>query len=336
MIRPAVLGFSGYSGSGKTTLVEKLIRILKSQGLRVSVIKHDAHDFQIDKEGKDSYRFREAGADEVFISSGSKSARISNSPRSLNDTLSECTDSDIVLIEGYKYADIKKIGIALKQRGYELPCPVSDYEAIVTDDPPYFRGEKSIPVFHRDDAESLAAWIAEKYLGENKKMNEEGFTGNTELTHFDSEGNARMVTVSEKDITRRTARAGARVLINQNTFNLIRNSGIKKGDVLTVAQIAGIMGAKRTPDLIPMCHPVIIDGADLRLHLNEKDCAVEIEAEITCSGRTGVEMEAITAVSVAAMTVYDMCKSVQRDIVLTDIRLLEKTGGIHGDYRRTG
>ena len=94
------------------------------------------------------------------------------------------------------------------------------------------------------------------------------------------------------------------------------------------------MGAKRTPDLIPMCHPIIIDGADVKLHLNEADLAVEIEAKVTCTGRTGVEMEAITAVSVAAMTVYDMCKAVQRDIVLTDIRLLSKTGGIHGDYRR--
>lgn len=153
-----------------------------------------------------------------------------------------------------------------------------------------------------------------------------------EFSHFDDEGNARMVTVAEKDITKRTATAGAKVLLNEDTFNLIKNGGIKKGDVLTVAQIAGIMGAKRTPDLIPMCHPVMIDGADVRLHLNENDKSVEIEASITCTGRTGVEMEAITACSVAAMTVYDMCKSVQRDIVLTDIRLLKKSGGVHGDY----
>ena len=115
---------------------------------------------------------------------------------------------------------------------------------------------------------------------------------------------------------------------------LIKNGQIKKGDVLTVAQVAGIMGSKRTPDLIPMCHPIIIDGADLKLRLNEADLAVEIEATITCTGRTGVEMEAITAVSVAAMTVYDMCKAVQRDIELTDIRLISKSGGVHGDYHR--
>lgn len=155
-----------------------------------------------------------------------------------------------------------------------------------------------------------------------------------ELSHFDDEGNARMVTVADKDITRRTATAGAKVLLNKDTFNLIKQGGIKKGDVLTVAQIAGIMGMKKTPELIPMCHPVIIDGADVRLRLNESDTSVEIEASVTCTGRTGVEMEAITACSVAAMTVYDMCKSVQRDIVLTDIRLLSKTGGVHGDYHR--
>lgn len=154
-----------------------------------------------------------------------------------------------------------------------------------------------------------------------------------DLTHFDNQGNARMVSVSQKDVTLRTATAGARVLLNRHTFDLIRSGGVKKGDVLTVAQVAGIMGAKRTPDLIPLCHPIVIDGVDVQLRLNERDTAVEITASVTCTGKTGVEMEAITACSVAAMTVYDMCKSVQRDIVLTDIRLLSKSGGVHGDYQ---
>nr|MCR5475946.1 cyclic pyranopterin monophosphate synthase MoaC [Lachnospiraceae bacterium] len=113
---------------------------------------------------------------------------------------------------------------------------------------------------------------------------------------------------------------------------LIKEGRIKKGDVLTVAQVAGIMGAKRTPDLIPMCHPLIIDGADVRLSLNEERCSVDIEAEVSCTGRTGVEMEAIAACTVAAMTVYDMCKAIQRDMVLTDIRLMRKSGGVGGDY----
>ncbi|MBQ4040576.1 MAG: cyclic pyranopterin monophosphate synthase MoaC, partial [Oscillospiraceae bacterium] len=128
--------------------------------------------------------------------------------------------------------------------------------------------------------------------------------------------------------------AAARVLVNENTFALIKSGGMKKGDVLTVAQIAGIMGAKKTPDIIPMCHPVMINGIDMKLSLNDALCAVEIEATVSCGGKTGVEMEALTAVSTAALTVYDMCKAVQKDIVISDIRLIEKTGGVHGDFRR--
>lgn len=155
-----------------------------------------------------------------------------------------------------------------------------------------------------------------------------------DFTHFNDTGKAKMVDVGEKDITRRTATAAASVLVNAETFALIKSGGMKKGDVLTVAQIAGIMGAKKTAELIPMCHPLFINGADLRLTLDEAECAVEIEATVSCTGRTGVEMEALTAASVAALTVYDMCKAVQRDIVITDLRLLQKTGGVHGDFSR--
>ncbi len=155
-----------------------------------------------------------------------------------------------------------------------------------------------------------------------------------DFTHFNDQGRAKMVDVGEKPPTRRTATAAARVLVNENTFALIRSGGMKKGDVLTVAQVAGVMGAKRTPDLIPMCHPILMDGIDLSLHLDEARCAVEIQATVSCDGRTGVEMEALTAVSTAALTVYDMCKAVQKDMVITDIRLIKKTGGVHGDFER--
>ena len=155
-----------------------------------------------------------------------------------------------------------------------------------------------------------------------------------DFTHFNEQGRAKMVDVGEKPPTRRTAVAGARVLVSPETFALIRSGGMKKGDVLTVAQIAGVMGAKRTPDLIPMCHPVLVDGIDLDLSLDERRCSVEIRASVSCDGRTGVEMEALTAASVAALTVYDMCKAVQKDMVITDIRLIDKTGGVHGDFHR--
>nr|WP_251447160.1 cyclic pyranopterin monophosphate synthase MoaC [Vermiculatibacterium agrestimuris] len=157
-----------------------------------------------------------------------------------------------------------------------------------------------------------------------------------DFTHFDAAGRAKMVDVGEKPPTVRTAVAAARVLVNGETFRLIQTGGVKKGDVLTVAQIAGIMGAKRTPELIPMCHPILVDGVELSLELDEARSSVEIRATVRCGGRTGVEMEALTAASVAALTVYDMCKAVQRDMVITDVRLVEKTGGVHGDYHREG
>ena len=156
----------------------------------------------------------------------------------------------------------------------------------------------------------------------------------SDFTHFNDQGRAKMVNVGEKPITQRVAVAAGRVLVNEHTFSLIRSGGMKKGDVLTVAQIAGVMGAKRTPDLIPMCHPLPLTGIDITFRLSDEPCMVEIQAAVTCTGVTGVEMEALTAVSTAALTVYDMCKAVQKDMTITDIRLLSKTGGVHGDYKR--
>lgn len=157
-----------------------------------------------------------------------------------------------------------------------------------------------------------------------------------DFTHFNEQGRAKMVDVGDKDPSHRTAVAGARVLVSRDTFELIRSGGMKKGDVLTVAQIAGVMGAKRTPELIPMCHPIQITGINLELSLDEVRCAVDIRATVSCDGKTGVEMEALTAASTAALTVYDMCKAVQKDMVITDVRLITKTGGVHGDFHRKG
>ena len=155
----------------------------------------------------------------------------------------------------------------------------------------------------------------------------------TDFTHFDESGRAHMVDISAKGDTVRFASAAGRVLVNAETFHLIRTGGMKKGDVLAAAQIAGIMAAKRTPDIIPMCHPILLKGVEISFRLNAADLAVEITATARCTGATGVEMEALTAVSAAALTVYDMCKAVQKDMVIDSIRLLEKSGGKSGDYR---
>ena len=155
-----------------------------------------------------------------------------------------------------------------------------------------------------------------------------------DFTHFNEQGRAKMVDVTGKPVTNRQAIAMARVVVSAETFALIKSGGMKKGDVLTVAQIAGVMGAKKTPDLIPMAHPITLTGIDLELTLNEEELSVDIKAIVTCDGKTGVEMEALTAASVAALTVYDMCKAVQKDILITDICLLQKSGGVHGDFHR--
>ncbi|MBC6679933.1 cyclic pyranopterin monophosphate synthase MoaC [Zhenpiania hominis] len=153
-----------------------------------------------------------------------------------------------------------------------------------------------------------------------------------DFSHFNEDGRARMVDVGGKDVTKRTAVAVGRVLVNRECFDLIKSGGMKKGDVLGTAQIAGIMGAKKTSEVIPMCHPIMINGANITFHLNEEDLAVEIQSEVKCSGVTGVEMEALTAVSIAALTVYDMCKAVQKDMVIDQIHLVSKSGGKSGDF----
>jgi cyclic pyranopterin monophosphate synthase len=153
------------------------------------------------------------------------------------------------------------------------------------------------------------------------------------LTHIDDAGAARMVDVSGKDVTARTARASGRVLVSPQVVELLRGEGVPKGDALATARIAGIMGAKRTPDLIPLCHPLAVSGVTLDLAV--ADDAVEITATVKTTDRTGVEMEALTAVSVAALTVVDMVKAVDKGATITDIRVEEKSGGRSGTWRRT-
>ena len=154
----------------------------------------------------------------------------------------------------------------------------------------------------------------------------------SDFTHFNDQGRAKMVDVGEKPISQRTAVAAGRVLVNDHTFSLIKSGGMKKGDVLTVAQIAGVMGAKRTPDIIPMCHPILMDGINLELSLDEARKSVEIRATVSCDGRTGVEMEALHAVSAAALTIYDMCKAIDRGMHITNLRVIEKDGGKSGHF----
>jgi cyclic pyranopterin monophosphate synthase len=156
----------------------------------------------------------------------------------------------------------------------------------------------------------------------------------TSLTHLDESGRARMVDVSAKEITQREATARAIVNMRPETARLISAGGLAKGDVLAVAQVAGVMAAKRTPDLIPLCHPLPISGVDMAFALDVENAQLEIRATVRVNSRTGVEMEALTAASVAALTVYDMCKAVDRGMSIGQVELLHKAGGKSGEFVR--
>ena len=156
------------------------------------------------------------------------------------------------------------------------------------------------------------------------------------LSHFDARGNAHMVDVGAKEITERVAVARASVIMQAATLKLIKDKKAAKGDVLAVAQLAGIMAAKRTAELIPLCHPLSLSNVEVKLSIDAKRRAVDIEATCKLKGRTGVEMEALTAASVAALTVYDMCKAVDRGMRITDLHLVHKDGGRSGEYRAGG
>ena len=157
----------------------------------------------------------------------------------------------------------------------------------------------------------------------------------SDFTHFDDEGKAAMVDVSDKDATARIAVAKGSVIVQPETVALIQSGGVKKGDVLSIARLAGITGAKRTPDLIPLCHPLQLDSIAVDLELAPERNAIDITATCKITGKTGVEMEAMTAVAVAALTVYDMCKAVDRGMRIVDIRLTHKSGGKSGTFEAT-
>lgn len=157
-----------------------------------------------------------------------------------------------------------------------------------------------------------------------------------DLTHFDAEGRARMVDVSDKAETKREAIAQGEIKMAPATLKLVKEGKLAKGDVLGVAQVGGIMGVKQASNLIPMCHPLLITGTNVYFEVDEANSQVKIEARVRTTGKTGVEIEALTAVSVAALTIYDMCKAVDKDMVIGNIRLVQKTGGKSGTYNREG
>ena len=330
MAVPVVLVMAKSSGTGKTTVLEKLIAELTQRGYRVGAVKHASRHMEMDKPGKDSWRFTEAGAKAVAVITVDKFALIQKTGErsSLEKITGQFRDVDIILVEGFKNEKLPKIEIIRKEMSGEITAPPGELVAVVTD----IQGlEAHVPAFTLDDTKKLADFVVERFLG--RESGEVSFKG---LTHFDINGQARMVDVTEKSVTRREAEACGEISMARETLQLVQAGRLKKGDVLAVAQGAAIMGVKETGRLIPMCHPLVIGGVSADFRIDDVKCIVEARVRVHLTGQTGVEMEALTGVNIALLTIYDMCKAVDKNMVIGNIRLLEKKGGKSGHYLREG
>lgn len=322
---------SGSSGTGKNTYLDKLIVELTRQEQRVVTVKHACHA-DLDISGKDFLRHREAGAIATAVISRDNYAIYTSANHELEprNLLSFLPSADVVLLEGFEQITSKKIEIVTGDRDQELVTPPEQLIAVVSDNPKIaWELPAHVRLVPLDDASQLADWIVEISAQEMHRD-----SSGCPLTHFDESGRARMVDVSEKAITHREAIAEAQVHMKSSTLALVRAGNMKKGDVLAAAQTAAIMAVKETPRLIPMCHLLQVSGVTVGFSFDEVASKILIEVRVRTLDRTGVEMEALTGSSVAALTIYDMCKAVDRDMEIGRIRLLEKSGGRSGCYKR--
>jgi len=326
---PIVSIVAACSGMGKTTFLEKLIRELVRRGIKVGSIKNDAHGFEVDKPGKDSWRHAQAGAKATAIIGPDKYAVIhqTNSRKDIESVAGIFEEVDIILVEGNKKGNQPKIEVVRKEKGIKVCSPEKDLIAIVTDIKDI---DIAVPCYDLEDYIGIADLIEEKFLNDMTK------NAMAELTHFDPDGKARMVDVTHKDETTREAIARGEVWMAPETLDLVAQGKMAKGDVLAVARVAGIMGVKETSRLIPMCHPLNIGSVNVDFNIDQISSKVDIECRVKIKGQTGVEMEALTGINVAALTIYDMCKAVDKNMVINNIRLIKKTGGKSGLYQREG
>lgn len=328
------------SGTGKTTVMEKLILELTARGWKIGAIKNASHVMDLDHPGKDSWRFAEAGACSVAIITENKYAVICDTVerRSPEDIAPILGNVDLVIVEGYKAARIPKVEVVRQEIGQEVVSSPEDLVAVVTDieDLPV-----EVPVFPLEETEKLADFIETNFIEENvirknavKNTSIESLGSLEDLSHFDAQGRARMVDVTAKPLTEREAIACGEIYLAKETIALVKAGRMVKGDVLAVAQVAAVMGVKETSRLIPMCHPLLIGGINTEFSIDEVENKIEVKVAVKINGQTGVEMEALTGVNTALLTIYDMCKAVDKNMVLGNIRLIEKKGGRSGHYLR--
>lgn len=318
------------SGTGKTTIIEKLLPELNKRGLRVAALKGNLQHYDLDLPGKDSWRFAQAGAEVSGIASPDgfflfgPSGELSGSEAASN--LLE--NLDLIIIEGHKKSKNPKIEV-LRSEINPDPLLAENTIAVVTD-----RADLNleIPVINIYDTLTLADFVWTHFFGAGRGS--DNLNEKKQLTHFDQAGRPKMVDVSEKNETVREAYARGEIIMGSETLSLVISGRMAKGDVLSVAQVAAVMAVKETGRLIPMAHPLGVSGVEVYFNPVEKESKIEIGVRVKLTGQTGVEMEALTGVSVAALTIYDMCKAIDKEMVIQNIRLVEKKGGRSGHYRR--
>lgn len=318
------------SETGKTTIMEKLLPELKGQGLLVAALKGNLQHYKLDTPGKDSQRFAEAGADLAGLTTPDGFFLFGRSGNQDGTTAAaELLDNfDLIMVEGNKKSKTPKIEVVRRAINPEPLLPENTI-AIITDRRDL---DLDLPILELGDSKALADFIMKRFF--SHKVQHEIEQGADTLTHFDQSGRPRMVDVSEKDQTTREAYAKGEIVMAAETLNRVMAGTMAKGDVLGVAQVAAVMAVKETGRLIPMAHPLGISGVEVDFQPDQVESKIEIGVRVRLTGQTGVEMEALTGVSVAALTIYDMCKAIDKDMVIQNIRLVEKKGGRSGHYRR--
>lgn len=367
--KPIIAAVCGVKNSGKTTLIEKLISGLGARGRHVAVIKHDGHDFHCDIPNTDTYRFTEAGAFGVAAFSKNRAFihRLGTDDTEA-DLVSLFPEADVILIEGLKNSSYPKIELVRSAVSDHLVSNREGRFLIVSDLPPAHFEEECVPfedidriidhileqrpVIRQDFAhterqqtnsgqdcdysmphDSSSSQIPHNRHEPRSSLNHTGaISMEQQLTHFDEQGQAIMVDVTGKNKTDRTAIAKGRIRVSEPTMQAIINGTAAKGDVLSVARIAGIMAVKRTSDLIPLCHPLPIGKCSVDFKIHEDALEVESICTVSLHGQTGVEMEALTGVSVSLLTIYDMCKAIDKRMEISGIHLARKSGGKSGEF----
>jgi cyclic pyranopterin phosphate synthase len=322
---PLIAVVAARSGTGKTTVLQRLVAYLSGKGYRVATLKH-VHQAHLDLPGKDSWKHKASGAVAVGLTTPEEYITISarDETQDPHELLRFLPEVDLVLAEGFRHSSLPKIEVVRAELGREVVTSATELAALITD----VDGLNApVPIFPLDQPEQLAEWIMHKFLHPEA-------VEDLKLTHLDPEGRARMVDVTAKAVTFREATAKGEVSMKPETLALIERGAIAKGDVLAVAQVAAVMAVKETPRLIPMCHPLNISGVTVNFQMIKAGPKIEITVRVKLSGQTGVEMEALTGVSVAALTIYDMCKAVDKTMEIGRIRLIEKSGGVSGHFIR--